>query len=267
MSSGGGATPAALTRLTDIVFPGDANHHGTLFGGIALARMDKAAFIAASRHAPVDFVTASCESIDFVNPAHVGDIVEVTAHVVRVNNRSLGVQAELMAESPLSGEQRQCSLGIFNMVAVGCGAWSVAEPLPSLEPAAGVTGAKEMCDFDIVFPDQTSHYGSLYGGDAFALMGKAAFVQATRRSRRAVVLASTRHVTFFSQVHTGEIVELRSSLAVVGRRSITVAVELWAEDPRERNRRRCGTGEFVMVAVGADHRPVDVTPTPPLANA
>ncbi len=30
-------------QLIDMVFPGDANHHGTLFGGIALAHMDKVA--------------------------------------------------------------------------------------------------------------------------------------------------------------------------------------------------------------------------------
>ena len=49
----------ATTRLVDIVFPGDTNHHGTLFGGVGLSQMDKVAFITAARHAPVDFVTAS----------------------------------------------------------------------------------------------------------------------------------------------------------------------------------------------------------------
>ncbi len=62
------STPGRTTCLADIVFPGDTNHHGTLFGGIGLARMDMAAFIAASRHVPVDFVTASCEQVDFHAP-------------------------------------------------------------------------------------------------------------------------------------------------------------------------------------------------------
>jgi hypothetical protein len=38
-------------RLLEMVFPDHANHLGTLFGGLALAWMDKAAFIVASRHA------------------------------------------------------------------------------------------------------------------------------------------------------------------------------------------------------------------------
>ncbi|MGO4386789.1 acyl-CoA thioesterase [Microvirga sp. 2YAF29] len=72
---------STATCLIDIVFPGDTNHHGTLFGGIGLAHMDKVAFIAASRHAHVDFVTASCERIDFEAPAHMGEIVELTGRI------------------------------------------------------------------------------------------------------------------------------------------------------------------------------------------
>ena len=55
----------AQTRLIDLVFPSDANHHGTLFGGAGFALMDRIAFIAATRHGRVPFVTASCDRIDF----------------------------------------------------------------------------------------------------------------------------------------------------------------------------------------------------------
>ena len=34
-------TDEPIVRLIDMVFPGDTNHHGTLFGGVALAHMDK----------------------------------------------------------------------------------------------------------------------------------------------------------------------------------------------------------------------------------
>lgn len=110
--------PAArVTRLVDIVFPGDTNYHGTLFGGIALARMDKVAFVAASRHAPVDFVTASCEAVEFKAPGRLGDIVELTGRVGRVSKRSLAAAVEMVAES-ISGERQLCGRGEFVMVAV-----------------------------------------------------------------------------------------------------------------------------------------------------
>src|ERR1700738_4921899 len=44
------ASHSQETRLIDVVFPDRANHYGTLFGGNALHPMDKAAFIAATRH-------------------------------------------------------------------------------------------------------------------------------------------------------------------------------------------------------------------------
>lgn len=54
-----------VVRLLDMIFPVDTNHHGTLFGGVALAHMDKVAFLAASRHGHPRFVTASSVKIDF----------------------------------------------------------------------------------------------------------------------------------------------------------------------------------------------------------
>ena len=43
---------------------------------------------------------------------------------------------------------------------------------------------------DVVFPDRANHYGTLFGGNALQLMGKAAFIAATRRARQHVVMAS-----------------------------------------------------------------------------
>lgn len=67
------ATAEPIVRLIDMVFPGDTNHHGTLFGGVALAHMDKVAFLAASRHGRAPFVTAASQRIDFaeIGRAHV----------------------------------------------------------------------------------------------------------------------------------------------------------------------------------------------------
>ena len=52
---------------------------------------------------------------------------------------------------------------------------------------------------ELVFPDQANHYGTLFGGAALSLMGKAAFVAATRHARRAVVMANSDKVHSTSQ--------------------------------------------------------------------
>jgi acyl-CoA hydrolase len=246
----GGAS--RTTRLIDIVFPGDTNHHGTLFGGVGLAHMDKVAFIAAARHAPVDFVTASCERIDFRAPANLGEIVELTGRVTQVGRRSLRTEVDLVAEAPLTGERRLCGRGVFNMVAVGerAGPGYRLPPLPSDDEEDGSIRMVEM-----VFPGQTSHYGSLYGGDALTAMARAAFVASTRRCREHVVMKLARRVDFAQQVAEGEVIELVPEVVGSGRTSMTVSVAMRAESLRTGERRDCGIGEFVMVAVDEAGRP------------
>jgi acyl-CoA hydrolase len=72
-----GQSTSTEVRLVEIVFPDHCNHLGTLFGGQALAWMDKAAFLAASRHAGCTVVTARSDRIDFTAPVRLGEIVEV----------------------------------------------------------------------------------------------------------------------------------------------------------------------------------------------
>ncbi len=55
----------AVTRVTKTVFPGRTNHHNTLFGGEALAWMDEAAFIAATRFCRKPLVTVCSDRVDF----------------------------------------------------------------------------------------------------------------------------------------------------------------------------------------------------------
>ena len=122
-----------VVRLIDMIFPGDTNHHGTLFGGVALAHMDKVAFLAASRHGRAPFVTAASERIDFAAPALRGELVEATGRVVRVGTSALDVEVELTAEALLSGERRLCTRGRFTLVAVK--GPDTRLPLPQLAPA------------------------------------------------------------------------------------------------------------------------------------
>lgn len=247
-----GSCRAGVTRMIDIVFPGDSNHHGTLFGGVGLAHMDKVAFITAARHAHLSFVTASCERIDFEAPARLGEIVELAGRVKRVGTRSLGIEVELVAEALLSGERRSCTRGIFNMVAVGK---TLDAALPPLTSPSEESQTDTVRMVQLVFPGETSHYGSLYGGHALAAMGKAAFIAATRRCRQPVVMASSQRVDFESQVQTGEVIELIARISRIGMTSLTVEVTLWAEHLQSGERRRSGSGTFVMVAVDDRQRP------------
>ncbi len=242
-------------RLVDMVFPGDTNHHGTLFGGVALAHMDKVAFLAASRHGRVPFVTASCERIDFAAPALKGELVEATGRIVRVGTRSCDVEVDLIAEALLSGERRLCTRGRFTLVATTGG---VALPPIPPEPPEAEDGVVRM--MDMVFPPQTNHYGTLFGGDALRMLGKGAFIAATRASRAVMVMAASDRIDFRAPVREGEMTEIVARVSGTGTASMQVAADLWAEDLLTGARRHAASAAFVMVAVDATGRSRPIAP-------
>jgi acyl-CoA hydrolase len=117
---------------------------------------------------------------------------------------------------------------------------------------------------ELIFPDQANHYGTLFGGNALSLMGKAAFVAATRHARCAVVMASSDNVQFENPVKVGEIAELTSWVSRVGRSSMTVDVEVAAENLMSGQRRLAIRGSFEMIAVDDSGRPRNLHLSSPL---
>ena len=106
------------TRIVELVLPADTNHHGTLFGGAALALMDKAGFIAATRHARATLVSVASERVDFRAPVHEGEIADVSAHVVATGRTSITTEVEIHGEELLTGVRRLAARARFVYVAL-----------------------------------------------------------------------------------------------------------------------------------------------------
>lgn len=107
------------TRITHVVFPGTTNHHGTLFGGEALAYMDSAAFIAATRHCRRKVVTRHLDALEFRRPIPQGTLVELIARVVATGRTSMTVRVELFIEQMYSEARELGCAGTFVLVALG----------------------------------------------------------------------------------------------------------------------------------------------------
>ncbi|MBB6099855.1 acyl-CoA hydrolase [Deinobacterium chartae] len=106
------------TRIVHAVFPGMTNHYHTLFGGEALAWMDSAAFIAATRHCHARVVTAHTDPIDFRRPVPQGTLAELIARVVETGRSRIVVEVELWTEQMYSDARELACRGRFVMVAV-----------------------------------------------------------------------------------------------------------------------------------------------------
>ncbi len=111
---------------------------------------------------------------------------------------------------------------------------------------------------EIVFPDKTNHYGTLYGGDAVAWLGKAAFVAATRYSRKVVVMAASERVDFKEPISEGSFIEMVARVIDTGTSSMTVSVTMYSENLLTGERKLATKGSFIMVALDSDRRPCAV---------
>lgn len=114
---------------------------------------------------------------------------------------------------------------------------------------------------EMVFPDQTNHYGTLFGGHALRLMDMAAFVTASRYARQSMVTACSERVDFSAPAKHGQLVELVGRVSKVGTTSVTVVVDMFAEDLLSGERHICATGAFVLVAVDATGQPTAILDT------
>src|SRR5690606_37220406 len=77
--------------MTDLVLPGETNPLNNLFGGELLARMDRAASIAARRHSRRITVTASVNHVAFNRAIPLGSVVTVEAKVSRTFRSSMEI--------------------------------------------------------------------------------------------------------------------------------------------------------------------------------
>ena len=108
----------SLTILTDLVLPGETNPLHNLFGGELLARMDRAASIAARRHSRRTSVTASVNHVAFNKTIPLGSVVTIEAKVSRAFTTSMEIYIDVWIEDRESGNKTKANEAIYTFVAV-----------------------------------------------------------------------------------------------------------------------------------------------------
>jgi acyl-CoA hydrolase len=106
------------TIMTDVVLPGETNPLNNLFGGELLARMDRAASIAARRHSRRIVVTASVNHVAFNKSVPLGSVVTVEAKVSRAFKTSMEIFIDVWVEDRESGAKTKANEAIYTFVAV-----------------------------------------------------------------------------------------------------------------------------------------------------
>jgi uncharacterized protein (TIGR00369 family) len=109
------ASHVTLTQLMEVT---DANVAGNVHGGVIMRLADTAAALAAIRHAEGLCVTVSVDEISFLEPVHVGDVVQLKASVNDIGTTSLECGVRVEAENPIGGRTVHAATAYFVFVAL-----------------------------------------------------------------------------------------------------------------------------------------------------
>ena len=98
--------------------PSDINANGHIFGGWVLSQMDIAGGITASKRAQGPVATVAIESMEFIAPIHLRDVISVYAEVERVGRSSMAVRIEVIATRNRGASEVKVTEGLFTFVAL-----------------------------------------------------------------------------------------------------------------------------------------------------
>lgn len=109
---------ASRVEMTQIVLPGDANALGTVFGGKVMQWIDVAAAVAARRHALGIVVTASMDSLEFIAPVQLGDVVVLYAIINRAWRTSMEIGVRVECEKAADSRRLHAASAYLTFVAL-----------------------------------------------------------------------------------------------------------------------------------------------------
>lgn len=116
------ATPrpvrASQVTFADLAEPHSQNVAGTLFGGVLLGFVDRAAAFCAMKHCGRPVVTKSFDSVEFNEPIFIGELVVALASVNFTGTTSMEVGVKVLAQNPITGEERHTNTCYATFVAL-----------------------------------------------------------------------------------------------------------------------------------------------------
>lgn len=116
--------------LSALMGPQDTNLHGNVHGGVIMKLADEAGALVAMRHANRPVVTVAVDSMAFIEPILVGNLVQCHAEITYVGRSSMEVHVQVVAEDPMRATSKVANTAYYVYVALddtGC-----PTPVPGL---------------------------------------------------------------------------------------------------------------------------------------
>lgn len=98
--------------------PGDINSNGHIFGGWVLSQMDIAGGIIAGRVARGACATVAIESMAFIAPILLQDLISIYATIERRGRTSIAIRLDVVASRDRGQSEVAVTSGVFTFVAL-----------------------------------------------------------------------------------------------------------------------------------------------------
>jgi acyl-CoA thioesterase YciA len=112
----------------------------------------------------------------------------------------------------------------------------------------------------LAMPSDANAANDIFGGWVMAQMDLACGIRAAERARGRVVTAAVKEMSFAKPMKIGDTLCIYTHVERVGRTSMTLKVEAWAQRYLSELMEKVTDADFIMVALDNDGKP---TPVPP----
>lgn len=124
-----------------------------------------------------------------------------------------------------------------------------APTIPEAEPRGELTVRL------IAMPGDTNANGDIFGGWVLSQMDQAGGIAAVERAQGRVVTVAIDAMTFIRPVRVGDVLCVYTAIDKVGRTSMKLHIEAWAQRFRSHVREKVTDATFTFVAIDDEGRP------------
>ena len=107
----------------------------------------------------------------------------------------------------------------------------------------------------VAMPADTNANGDIFGGWVLSQMDQAGGIAAVERAQGRVVTIAVEAMTFIRPVKVGDVLCVYTSVDKVGRTSMKLHIEAWAQRFRTHLREKVTVATFTFVAIDDEGRP------------
>ena len=258
------ASIAGTKRQTiTFVFPEHASVHNRLNGGRLMDWIMQTATINSSLISKGITVLGATDSIDFINPVMVGDIVTLVSWVEYIGSSSMELGVEAFSENPETGDKELTTSSHLAFVAVDEDGKprKISEkitPANSEEMTIYMEAKKRKEDrlaqvekrdnqaknvideteivrdrletTKVVLPEDTFHGDFMAVGKLIRDIDQAASILAMRYVKGVMITASLDDLYFYTPIRIGDIITFKAGITYVGQSSLEIGIKVLSEN-------------------------------------